>query len=182
MPPYLSEESPPSVTLFLVVLIAVWGGDYAALLLVIWGVDEAALSSVPLLISLSCRSVKGTRCKGTSVFWKGSARASVALGEDCSSCRSLWYQVPILPHWASSLLRVLSWHCSLLCVSWGGVSCCLASGCGPTANSAWNQKTLSFLGKNSFLAFRTLCSLFTASCLSQPFSTSGPPPGHTFCR
>lgn len=119
MPPYLSEESPPSVTLFLVVLIAVWGGDYAALLLVIWGVDEAALSSVPLLMSLSCRSVKGTRCKGTSVFWKGSARASVALGEDCSSCRSLWYQVPILPHWASSLLRVLSWHCSFLCVSWG---------------------------------------------------------------
>lgn len=181
MPPYLSEESPPSVTLFLLVLIAVWGGDYAALLLVIWGVDGAALSSVPLLLSLSCRSVKGTRCKGTSVFWKGSARASVALGEDCSSCRS------VVPSSRSSALGLLPSVCALLALFpsvsvTGGVSCCLASGYWPTANSAWNQKTLSFLGKNSFSAFRTLCSLFTASCLSQPFSTSGPPPGHTFSR
>lgn len=39
----LRRESLPTVTLFLVVLIFIWGTDYAALLVVVWGVDEAAL-------------------------------------------------------------------------------------------------------------------------------------------
>lgn len=113
----LRRESPPTITLFLVVQIVIWGADYAALLVVIWRVDGAALLISSASSAGSFLQTSERFCKGTSVFWKGYARPPLALGEDCSSCRSLLFQVSVLPHWPSSLLCVFSWSSFLLCVS-----------------------------------------------------------------
>lgn len=156
----LRRESLPTVTLFLVVLIFIWGTDYAALLVVVWGVDEAALLIFSASPAESFLQISERFCKGTSVFWKEHlwlwGKTVLTAGPCCS-------KFPFF-HTSLSPFCVFSWSSSLLCVSLGSLLL-LGFGLWVYSNCAWNQQTLSFLGKN-FSAFLILYSPLTASCLS----------------
>lgn len=74
-------------------------------------------------------------------------------------------QASILLHYCPS---------SLLCVLVGACWGCLAMGCRPTADHAWNQVA----------AFQPSWCFWASSSppAAQPRTAGCPPPGHTFCR